>query len=147
MGNFLENYSSDKLSNALNMLKEFRKTVKYFKYKPTSLFGDKVCLFKLISVEEDNSDIRRVKIKYIGVEIYEPHDKNEFPTLKYGPQSSTFELTRLNKYGVESTNLDGFSGINDLLDFFSRVEVIDEIKAKEVFSKFQDVITKQVKHL
>ncbi len=148
MANFLENYSSDKLSNALNMLKEFRKTVKYFKYKPaTSLFGEKVCLYKLIAVEEDNSEIRRVKIKYVGIETYEPYDKSEIPTLKCGPQSSTFELTRLSKYGVETTNLDGFSGINDLMDFFSRVEVIDETKAKEIFSKFQDVILKQVKLL
>lgn len=147
MANFLENYSGDKLSNALNMLKEFRNTVKYFKYKPTSLFGEKVCLYKLIAVEEDNAKVRRVKIKYVGIETYEPYDKNELPTLKCGPQSSTFELTKLNKYGSEITNLDGFSGINDLMVFFSRVEVIDETKAKEVFSKFQDVIIKQVTHL
>ena len=54
MGNFLENYSSDKLSNALNMIREFKKTVKYFKYRSTSLFGKKECLYKLISIEEYN---------------------------------------------------------------------------------------------
>ena len=147
MKSFLENYSDDKLSNALNIVKKFKETVKYFKYKPVSLFGDKVCIYKLISVEEDNSRKKCVRINYVGVEILEPYDDYEFPTLKYGPKTSIFELTKLDDFGFETTNLTGCFGINELMDFFNSVEVIDESEAKKFIKKFKEMSINQLEYL
>ena len=143
MGNsFLSNYSSDKLSNALSMLLKFAESTKYFKHKGLGSPNDKVYLYKLIDVEHYKvSGAKHVTIKCVCTEMQER--LNDYPVLNYGPKSFTYNLTEINSIGLEVANLDGWSGINELMKFFANVEIIDEGEVKKIINEFQRLIVEQ----
>lgn len=140
---FLSNYSNDKLSNALNMLLKFAKSTKYFKHKGLGFQNDKVYLYKLIDVEHYKvSGAKHVNIKCVCVEMQER--PNDYPILNYGPKSFSYNLTEINSIGLEVANLDGWAGINALMNFFANVEIIDEGEVKKIIDEFQRLIAEQI---
>lgn len=149
MGSFILNYSDNRVKEANNMLEEFKKNVKYFAIKKSNIFGTDIGIYKVKSVYEQKSPFRGIKILYIhciGVQIKEPRyannesEKNE-KTLIYGSEDFSFELTRLTESKNECVNMDG---ISQMIDFFSKIDHIDETKAQKCFEQFKNNVIEEI---
>ena len=149
MGSFILNYSDNRVKEANNMLEKFKKDVKYFALKKSNIFGTDIGIYKVKSVYEQKSPFSGNKILYIhciGVQIKEPRyannesKKNE-NTLIYGLKDFSFKLTRLTENKNECVNMDG---IVEMIDFFSEIDHIDEIKAQKCFEKFKNSVIEKI---
>jgi len=149
MGSFILNYSDSRVKEANNMLEEFKKNVKYFAIKKSNIFGTDLGIYKVKSVNEKKSFLTGGKILVIhciGVQINKPRytnnesEKNE-NTFIYGLNDFSFRLTRFTESNNECVDMDG---IVEMIDFFSEIDHIDEIKAQKCFEKFKNNITEEI---
>ena len=148
--NFIDQYSNNQIQTALKLLEDFKQNVKYFKYKEKDDFwGEKINLYKLNNVRKsDVFDVQTVHIECTRVEIFEPSEdvfiERIGSTISLGPKTFTFQLTKLFGSQTQLTNLEG---INDMVDFFNRVEVVKENEAKEVYKVFHKYFVKKMEEL
>lgn len=149
MGSFILNYSDSRVKEANNMLEEFKKKVKYFALKKSNIFDNDLGIYKVKKVTEQKScltDGKNLVIHCIGVQINEPRyinnnsEKNEY-TLIYGLKDFSFRLTRLTENKNECVNMDG---IVEMIDFFSEIDHIDEIKAQKCFEQFKNNVIEEI---
>lgn len=149
MGSFILNYSDTRVKEANNMLEEFKKNVKYFAIKKSNFFGTDIGIYKVKSVNEKKSFLtgdNNLVIHCIGVQIKEPrykHNESEknVNTLIYGLEDFSFSLTRFTESNNECVNMDG---INEMIDFFSDIDHIDEIKAQKLFEQFKNNVIEEI---
>jgi hypothetical protein len=149
MGSFILNYSDSRVKEANNMLEEFKKNVKYFALKKSNIFGTDLGVYKVKNVYEQKSfsiGCKDLVIHCVGVQINRPrYSNNESEenenTLIYGLKDFSFRLTRLTENNNECVNMNG---INEMIDFFSEIDHIDEIKAQKCFEKFKNNITEEI---
>lgn len=149
MGSFILDYSDSRVKEANNMLEKFKKDVKYFALKKSNIFGTDLGIYKVKNVYEQKSFVyggKNVVIHCIGVQINKPlysnneSEKNE-NTLIYGLKDFSFRLTRFTENKNECVNMDG---IVEMIDFFSEIDHIDEIKAQKCFEEFKNSITEGI---
>ena len=148
MGSFILNYNDSRVKEANNMLEEFKKKVKYFAINKSNIFGTDLGIYKVKSVYEQKlfTGGKGLIIHCIGVKINEPRytnnesEKNE-STFIYGLHDFSFRLTRLTESKNECVNMDG---IVEMIDFFSEIDHIDEIKAQKCFEKFKNSVTERI---
>ena len=149
MGNFIDNYTDSRVREANNMLEEFKKNVKYFVINKTNIFGTDIGIFKVKSVTNKKSSLTMCKtlvIHCIGVQIKNPlykHIESEknTNTLIYGLKDFTFDLTRFTENKNECVNMNG---VNQIIDFFSEIDHIDEIKAQKYFEDFKNKTIEEI---
>jgi hypothetical protein len=149
MGSFILNYSDSRVREANNMLEKFKKDVKYFSINKSNIFGTDVGIFKVKNVTDKKSSLtncKNVVIHCIGVQIKKPiyfsnESEKNTNTLIYGLKDFTFELTRFTENNIECANMNG---INQLIDFFSEIDHIDEIKAQKCFEQFKNNVTDEI---
>lgn len=150
MGNFIDNYTDSRVREANNMLEEFKKNVKYFVINKTNIFGTDIGIFKVKSVTNKKSSLTMCKtlvIHCIGVQIKNPlyfhneSEKNTNTTLIYGLKDFTFDLTRFTENNIECVNMNG---VNQIIDFFSEIDHIDEIKAQKYFEDFKNKTIEEI---
>ncbi len=149
MGSFILNYSDSRVKEANNMLEEFKKNVKYFAIKKSNIFGTDLGVYKVKNINEQKSFLnggKNLVIHCIGIQINKPlysrseSEKND-NTLIYGLKDFSFNLTRITENKNECVNMDG---IVEMIDFFSEIDHIDEIKAQKCFEKFKNSVIEEI---
>lgn len=151
MGNFIDNCTSSRVKEANSMLEEFEKNVKYFAIKKSEAFGYRTEIYKVKNISKNhlpwgNGNVVTLVIDCIRIEIYEPDmklfpNKSNSTTLICGPKSFRFELTHVPKGKFECVNMDG---ITQMIDFFSEIDHIDEIKAQKCFEQFKNKVIEEI---
>ena len=147
MGNFIDNYTESRVREANNMLENFKKNVKYFAINKSNSFGIDLGVFKVKNVTDKKSSLtgcKSVVVHCIGVQIKNPlylYSNNESEkntnTLIYGLKDFTFDLSRFTENNIECANMNG---ITKMIDFFSEIDHIDEIKAQKCFEQFKNKV-------
>ena len=138
----------------LSRMKKFYDEYKDLSNLPTTLAKlpwshNNLLLDKVKNINEQKSFVyggKNLVIHCIGVQINKPfYSNNESEkndnTLIYGLKDFSFRLTRFTENKNECVNMDG---IVEMIDFFSEIDHIDEIKAQKCFEKFKNSVAEEI---
>ena len=128
----MKNYSCRTFTNVNDLLNWLNKEQEYINIV-SIMHLDKSFYYEVIFYTEEEERV-----------AYQPsNDGYRSPLYRgtYGVADFSFRLTRLTESKNECVNMDG---INEMIDFFSEIDHIDEIKAQKCFEQFKNNVIEEI---